>query len=116
MNEAKLFEEKTGPKREVPKHTVEGWLEKNANFYYNANNPQKETPYIMLLREINGHKNKGANWREDAYLLGKVEDFIKGERKRYVLEKEVKGDGDGAAYYKEYFDNLLNDLLKKSEN
>jgi hypothetical protein len=97
----------------VPNYGVKEYLERASSFYYKQDKPKDEAGYLTLLQDINAHVNKGENWKDDEYLVGKIERFINERFENFIAEKQAAADEDGVRYYQERLKLLLEDLCSK---
>ena len=97
----------------VPNYGVKEYLERASNYYYRQDKPREEAGYLTLLQEINAHINQGKNWKEDRYLVGKIERFINERFENFIAEHQAAGDEEGVRYYQERLKALLEDLRQK---
>ena len=106
--------ETSGTEHKVPGYGVEEYLERASNFYYKQDKPKDEAGYLTLLQDINTHKNKGADWRQDEHLVSRVERFIKERFENFITGKQAVGDEEAVQYYQERLNVLLEDLHSES--
>jgi len=97
----------------VPSYGVKEYLERASNFYYKQDKPRDEAGYLTLLQEINENVNQGKKWKDDDYLVGKIDKFINERLEKFIAEKQLAGDENGVQYYQERLRVLLDDLHHK---
>lgn len=99
--------------KKVPDYGVKEYLDRASNFYYKQDKPKDEVGYLALLQEINVHTNQGKNWKDDEYLVRKIERFINERFENFITEKQANGDKEGVRYYQERLAVLLEDLHRR---
>lgn len=104
----------------VPDSDVKKYLEQAWGFYFNlseqkgtSDSAREMANFEVLLRDINAHIERGENWKDDDYLVRKIERFVKERFERQIKETAAKGQRPGVMYYEERLKVLLDDLHRK---